>query len=361
MMFLDLAFLGNTVQEWLTAVLITLLLALVLRSVRNRVSRTLRSLAEVSESRLQASLAEIFSRTKLVVLFVVAVWAGSQALQLPEDVSLIIRHAAIIAILLQTAVWGNSLLGYLIGTYVRMEEIEETARAATATALTFIGRLLLWSLLLLVALQNMGVEVTALLASLGVGGIAVALASQSILGDLFASLSIVFDKPFVVGDFIIVGDLLGTVERIGLKTTRLRSLSGEQLVFSNNDLLASRIRNFKRMQERRVLFSIGVVYETPYAKLTKIPELLNEIISKEEQARFDRAHFKAYGDSSLNFEIVYWVKVPDYNTYMDIQQRINLAIFRRFEEEGISFAYPTRTLYLAQQTPAASTQEEARR
>jgi len=200
--------------------------------------------------------------------------------------------------------------------------------------------------ILLLALDNMGVDITALIAGLGIGGIAVALALQNVLGDLFASLSIVLDKPFVIGDFIIVDDLLGTVERIGLKTTRVRSLYGEQLVFSNSDLLNSRIRNYKRMFERRILFSIGVTYQTPHEKLATIPGIIREVIESQEQVRFDRAHFKEYGDSALKFEIVYYVLVPDYNTHMDIQQAINLAIVRRFEEEKIEFAFPTQTLYL---------------
>jgi small-conductance mechanosensitive channel len=197
------------------------------------------------------------------------------------------------------------------------------------------------------------------LASLGVGGIAVALASQNVLGDLFASLSIHFDRPFVVGDFIIVDDLLGTVEQIGLKTTRVRSLHGEQLVFSNNDLLKSSIRNYKNMLERRVVFTIGLIYQTPYEKLVNVPDMIREIVEKEELARFDRAHFSSYGDSSPDFEIVYWVKVPDYNTYMDIQQRISLELFRRFSEGGIQFAYPTRTLNVVQGNDVSAEAERA--
>jgi small-conductance mechanosensitive channel len=174
----------------------------------------------------------------------------------------------------------------------------------------------------------------------------VALAAQNILGDLFASASIVLDKPFVMGDFVIVDDHLGTVERIGLKTTRIRSLSGEQLVFSNNDLLQSRIRNFKRMYERRVVFSIGVTYQTPHDKLAEIPALLRAAVEAREQVRFDRAHFKEYGDFSLNFEIVYYVLSPDFNIYMDIQQAINLEIHREFERRDIEFAYPTQTIFV---------------
>ena len=205
---------------------------------------------------------------------------------------------------------------------------------------------MLWILLFLVALDNFGADVTTLIAGLGVGGIAIALAVQNILGDLFASFSIVLDKPFIIGDFIIVGDHLGTVEYIGLKTTRLRSLSGEQLIFSNTDLLGSRIRNYKRMYERRVVFSVAVVYQTPEEKLAAIPEMIREIVEAQAQIRFDRAHFKDFGAYALNFEVVYWILSPDYNLYMDIQQTINLAIFRQFNETGIAFAYPSQTLFL---------------
>jgi len=168
-----------------------------------------------------------------------------------------------------------------------------------------------------------------------------------VLGDLFASISIVLDKPFVIGDFIIVGDMLGTVEHIGIKTTRVRSLFGEQLIFSNNDLLNSRIRNYKRMDERRIVFSIGVVYQTPYEKLSAIPGMVREIVEAQEQTRFDRAHFSKFGDFALIYEIVYYVKIPDYNAYMDIQEAINLEIYRKFQEQGIEFAYPTQTVFVA--------------
>jgi small-conductance mechanosensitive channel len=204
------------------------------------------------------------------------------------------------------------------------------------------------------ALDNLGVNVTALVAGLGVGGVAVALAVQNILGDLFASLSIVLDKPFVLGDFIIVGELLGAVENIGIKTTRVRSLSGEQLIFSNNDLLNSRIRNFGRMAERRVVFQLGVVYGTPKAKLEQIPAIIRSAIEAQQQTRFDRSHFAGYGDFSLDFENVYYVLDRDYNVYMDIQQAINLEIYGRFAEDGIEFAYPTQTLYLQREQRAES-------
>ena len=214
-------------------------------------------------------------------------------------------------------------------------------------ALAFVG-VFTWisGVVLLLALDNLGVDITALVAGLGVGGIAVALAVQNILGDLFASLSIVLDKPFEVGDFIVVGEFLGTVENVGLKTTRVRSLGGEQLVFANSDLLGARVRNYKRMQERRILFRFGVLYQTPPDQLEQIPVMVREIIEALPEVRFDRAHFFTFGDSSYDFEVVYWMQTPEYNRYMDTQQAINLALVRRFAEADIDFAYPTRTLFV---------------
>jgi small-conductance mechanosensitive channel len=225
---------------------------------------------------------------------------------------------------------------------------------ATAVGIvSFVTRLGLWAVVALTALGTLGIEVTPFIASLGIGGVAVALALQNVLGDLLASLSIVLDKPFVVGDFIQVGDLSGSVEYVGLKTTRVRSLSGEQLVFSNSDLLGSRIRNYGRMSERRVAFSLGVTYDTPAPVLRRIPGLVQEAVQSRENARFDRSHLKGFGASSVDFETVYYMEVPDYATYMDTQQAINLEIFERFGAEGIEFAFPTRTIHVIESGAAA--------
>jgi len=194
---------------------------------------------------------------------------------------------------------------------------------------------------------------TALVASLGIGGIAVALAAQSILGDVFASLAIALDRPVVIGDFIVVGEVMGTVERVGLKTTHLRSLSGELIVLPNNDLLSSRIRNYKRMFERRVLFTFGVTYQTPAESLQRIPGLVRELVERQELARFDRAHLAVFGPSALEFEVVYFVRDPDYNKHMDIQQQILLGLIRALDEAGVEFAYPTQTIHMA--APAEAT------
>jgi small-conductance mechanosensitive channel len=280
---------------------------------------------------------------------ITAVYAGTLQLTLPRTAGATIVKIFFIGLLLQIARLGSHAIKFLLDRY-RRQEIEKNAEAVTTlSSVAFLLRILLWVILFLVALDNFGVNVTTLIAGLGVGGIAMALAVQNILGDLFASFSIVLDKPFVIGDFIIVGDYLGTVEYVGLKTTRIRSLSGEQLIFSNTDLLSSRIRNFKRMYERRVVFSIGVLYQTPVEQVEKIPSMIRDIIEHQNQVRFDRAHFKEYGEYSLNFEVVYWIQNPDYNVYMDIQQAINIALYKRFDKAGIEFAYPTQTLYFPRQ------------
>jgi len=202
-------------------------------------------------------------------------------------------------------------------------------------------------LIVLLALQNADVDVTSLIAGLGIGGIAIALALQSILGDLFASLTISLDRPFIVGDFIIVGSEMGTVEYIGLKTTRVRSLSGEQLVFGNADLLSSRIRNYKRMTDRRVILAFGVVYATPPQQLELVNSIVRRAIEQQTNVRFDRCHFCKFGDSSLEFEAVYYINSPDYNIHMDTQQSVLLSMARAFADDNIDFAFPTQTLYLS--------------
>jgi small-conductance mechanosensitive channel len=203
---------------------------------------------------------------------------------------------------------------------------------------------MVWALLFVAVLDNLGFDVTALVTGLGVGGIAIALAVQTILGDVLAAMAIVFDKPFVVGDFIVVDNFAGTVEEIGIKTTRVRSLSGEQLVFGNGELLKSRIRNFKRLHERRNVFTLDVTYDTPTDVVSRIPAILREIVESQQPVRFDRSHFSAYGESALRFETVYYVLDPEYNRHMDIQQAIFLAVLERFRREGIDFAFPTRTI-----------------
>ena len=346
MSFLQTVVLGNSVWQWISAAVVIIFVYIGLRLCVRAVARYLAKLAGKTESTLDDFMVDLLKkRTKHAFFLVFALYAGTVFLHLPARLVTIIADAAIISLALQVGLWGNGIVNYIISLRASRDE-DEQLNLEAYSVITIIARAVLWTAILLLALQHLGVKVTALVAGLGVSGIAVALAVQNILSDLFASLSIVFDRPFVIGDFIVVDDLRGTVEHVGLKTTRLRSLSGEQLIFSNNDLLSSRIQNYRRMNERRVDFSLGVTYQTPADKLEAVPGWIMSIIQAQENVRFDRAHLKNYGDFSINYEIVYYVLDRDYTVYMGIQQSINLAIFRKFEEEGVEFAYPTQTLFV---------------
>ncbi len=348
MHLLDETFLGNTGTTWLIALGISVGVFVVLRLVKRVVIARIGALAKKTENKLDDLVIHALRQTKSLALAIVSIWAGATVLELPEDVRPILRLIAMIAFIVQAGIWLSSGLMFWLKRYRDSEE--DAASIMTMNAIGFLARLAIWSIVLLLVLANLGVDITALVAGLGIGGIAIGLAVQNILGDLFASLSIVLDKPFVLGDFVIVDDLMGAVEHIGIKTTRVRSLSGEQLVFSNGDLLSSRIRNFGRMYKRRVVFTLGVTYGTPKEKLAMIPTIVRKAIEAQDKTTFDRSHFASYGDFSLDFETVYFVLDPEYNLYMDIQQAINLQVYERFAEEGIEFAFPTQTLFLQKQS-----------
>jgi small-conductance mechanosensitive channel len=270
-------------------------------------------------------------------------------LELPERARTVVQGIFVITLLVQAGIWLGVIATSVLEQYRQRNAGKDPAAATIISAMGFLSRMVIWTVVVLMVLDNLGIDVTALVAGLGIGGVAVALAVQNVLGDLLASLSIILDKPFVIGDFLIIGDYMGSVEYIGLKTTRVRSLSGEQLIFSNSDLLSSRIRNYGRMYERRVVFSIGVTYDTPRDSLRQIPGIIRKAVEAQDKTRFDRSHFMKYGDYALEFETVYYVKSPDYNIYMDIQQAIYLAIHEAFEQSRIEFAYPTQRLLVENQ------------
>ncbi len=345
MEILEKTILDNSLKLWLigggTAAGVFLLLLL----VRNILKLRLTALVKRSSTRVDDFFIPLLRETRWFSLLALGFWLGAQFLQLPDEIQLWFSRIIQIILTLQLGFWGTGMISFYISRGVE-EKIEED-QGEDATTLDTLGlmvKIALWVILSLIILDNLGVEINSLVTSLGIGGIAVALAVQNILGDLFASLSISLDKPFSIGDFIVVDDYSGDVEDIGLKSTRVRSLSGEELVFSNTDLLNSRIRNYKKLQERRIVFTIGVIYGTQGEKLQQIPSMIEEIIKPIPNTRFDRVHFKSLGDYSLDYEIVYTVLEPDYAVYLDIQQQINLAIYNKFEAEGIEFAYPTHTV-----------------
>ena len=338
----------NNPQDGVYALLAATAFILLLHFLRKLVLRHLERMAGTTDTVIDDFLVEVLSATRVLLVGAAGLYLGSQFLTLPAALEKFVDRAFITVIILQVGFWfSRGLIFWLNHRFSQGQTEDAGARAMTLSLLSFLGRVVVWVLVFLLILDNLGLNVTALVASLGIGGIAVALAAQNILGDLFASLSIAIDKPFVIGDFIIVDDMMGSVEHVGLKTTRLRSLGGEQIIFSNNDLLKCRIRNYKRMQERRALFAIGVTYDTPADKLEQIAALIQQAVEAQAEARFDRAHFKGFGAFSLDYEAVYYVLKPDYNVFMNVQQAINLQLVRRFAEQGIEFAFPTQTLHLS--------------
>jgi small-conductance mechanosensitive channel len=329
--------------QWTLALLVVAAAWFALVYARRVALARLERHARGSTSIIDDCLVESLSETRPLLWMPLVVVLVGPVLALPARATSAIELVTFMAILLQIGLWLNQLI---IAWLKRMLSRWDAAKATTMSMLGWVLRVAVWSILVFTALDTLGFDITALVAGLGIGGVAVALAAQAVLGDLVASLSIVFDRPFLRGDFIVVDDKMGTVENIGIKTTRLRSLSGEQLIFSNNDLLQSRIRNFKRMQERRVEFRIGVIYQTPAEQLERIPQTIRQIVESQPGTRFDRAHFKEFGDAALIFETVYFVLSADYNTYMDVHQAISIALVRRFERERIEFAYPTQTIFL---------------
>ena len=346
MKLLEQAWLDNDLHAFAVALAVAAGVLLAFAIARYIGARVLDSISRRTDTVVDDLAASAVRATNLWLLLPIAVRIGASMLELDPKLAHVLTVAAMIGLVLQAGVWASRLARDWIEVRTRRRDGADGAAVMALALLGFGARVLIWALVLLVVLDQLGFNITALVAGLGIGGVAIALAVQNILGDLFASMSIVLDRPFVVGDFIVVDDLRGTVERVGIKTTRVRSLDGEMLVFANSDLLKSRIRNFKKLEQRRVSFAVGVTYQTPPQQVKAIPGMLRAAVEAQARTRFDRSHFKEYGDSALVFEVVYFVLDPDYNFYMDVHQAINLAILERFVAEGIEFAYPTRTLHL---------------
>lgn len=343
----------NPLRDWLIAVAIAVAVAVFGRVIKALVQRRLEHSAAAQKSRTLRIFARTVRHTGWYFYLAVGVFSGAKYLTLPTTVSEWTRNLTVIAIIVQLGVWGHHGIHHTV-EHVQAQQKEQGSGAVAMTlAVGFLSRLAVWVLVFLLVLANLGIKITALLAGLGIGGVAAALAVQSVFGDLIASLTLYFDRPFDIGDFIILDGQLGTVKRVGVRSTRVDSLWGEEIVFSNSDLVKSRIHNYARMKERRIHFQFGVVYETPIDKVERIPAMVREIIEANDKTRFARSHFKAYGDYALVFETAYYVLAPDYDTYMDVQHYINLELGRRFAREGIEFAYPTTTVHLRQELATA--------
>lgn len=344
--FLEQSYLGNTVLNYIISLGIFFLGIIVIKIFKSIILKRLKKWSEATETKIDDFLVRGIQKTVIPLLYLGAFYLAVEYLKIEPNTMGIIEKIAVIVFTFFILRAINSFIRFSLGAFARRkggEDSREKELRGISTIIAFV----VWTVGLVFLLDNLGFKVSAVITGLGIGGIAVALAAQAILGDLFAYFVIFFDRPFEIGDFITVGDKQGSIESIGLKTTRIRSLSGEQLVFSNKDLTDSRIHNYKKMERRRVAFRLGVVYQTAIEKVKEIPGLVRQIIESQPDVTFDRGHFDKYTDFSLSFEFVYYVLSPDYNKYMDIQQAINLAIYKAFEEKGIEFAYPTQTLFMS--------------
>jgi len=342
--FMNTVFFNNTVRAYLLTIGIVLLFVVGGKLYTKILSGRLRKLALKTDSQLDDLLIDLLDRAATPVLLALGLNMLPILLILPKIIS---KTANFIFIVIVVYYAISSIVkiidSFLLKSHYSGKILDPTARSA----IHLISKIVLWVIGVLLIVRNLGFDITSALAGMGIAGVAVALAIQNVLSDIFSYLSILIDKPFERGDFIIVGNDLGTVEHIGLRSTRLCSLNGQEIVISNADLTSSRINNFKRMEKRRSAFSIGVVYNTPIEKMRAIPEWIREIISSKDDVVFERANFKEFGASSLNYEIVYFINSSDYNCYIKKQEEINLSILEKFQKERIEFAFPTQTIYVA--------------
>jgi small-conductance mechanosensitive channel len=351
---LDNLYLENRLSAWLWALVIFFSVLLVTLMIRRLIRRQSKRLAETPKVELIEVPLLIASRTTSTFLLVISAFTAMVALRLPELTHHIADKVLLIVACWQVGIWATAAALAWIDMKRNASLVDDRATAGSLGIISIIVRGVIWAIVLLLTLDNLGINITTLVAGLGIGGIAIALAVQNVLGDLLASLSITLDKPFVLGDSLQVDNFSGKVENIGIKTTRLRSVDGEQIIMPNSDLLKSRMRNFGRMQERRVVFTIGVTYETPRAKLGKIPGMVRAIVEAQDKVRVDRCHLARLNAYSIDCDVVYFMLTADYNVYMDTQQKIILALIDAFESEQIEFAYPTQRT-VTTDTPTTTT------
>ncbi|MBU1122313.1 MAG: mechanosensitive ion channel family protein [Candidatus Omnitrophica bacterium] len=345
---MSLTFLGNTILEYIIAGSIIFIGGLAIKIFKHVLLKRLKIWAKKTSTTFDDFIVDVLRRVIVPLGYFGVFYFSVNTLTL--DVSLK-RFVAIIGTAVITIFVARivvELIHYVFSVYW-IKAGKDLALDRSLKGILNISKFIIWGLAVVFFLDNLGFKISTVIAGLGIGGVAIALAAQAVLKDLFSYFSIIFDRPFEIGDFIIIGDYLGTVEYVGIKTTRIRSLGGEQVIFSNTDLTDSRVRNYKRMDKRRVLFKLGVTYQTSLAHLKEIPRIIEGVVNNVSDTVFDRAHFFSYADFSLVFEVVYYVLGSDYNKYMDIQQEINLAIKEEFERRGIEFAYPTQTVYLSKE------------
>lgn len=347
---LSRSFLNNTLQDYLIAGGGIFLGMLILRLFKRTILIRLKKWSEKTETQVDNYIVDGIERFGIPIANFIIFYFGINYLTLSEKTTTYVHGAVAVIITYYALRLISSTILLILQSHVRKQEQGEE-KVKQIGGIMLLLNIIIWALGLLFLFDNLGYNVTTIIAGLGIGGIAIALAAQNILGDLFNYFVIFFDRPFEIGDFIVVDDKKGNVEHIGIKTTRLKSLTGEQLVFSNSDLTNSRIHNFKRMERRRIAFTLGFVYETELEKLKEIPDIIKATLGEHKDITLDRVHFLTYGDYSLKYEVVFFVENSDYNRYADIQQEINFRLFEVFKEKNIKLAYPSQTIILGKESP----------
>lgn len=337
---------GNTVMRYLIALGVFIFLSILIKLFSKFWVNRLLKAAERSDTLLDDVLVGLIKKNTFPLLYFGALYVSTRGVAMADVLSKIMKYIGIGLLTIFMVQFVSTLIRYLLERVILKKEQDESRRK-TIRGLLPVVNVVVWIIGGVFLISNLGFDVSAVITGLGIGGIAIALAAQAMLGDFFSYFTILFDRPFELGDFIIVGDYMGTIEHIGLKTTRIRSLDGEQVVMGNTDLIDSRIKNYKRMQTRRIVFKFGVTYDTPSEKLKKIPELVKGIIALEPKAKVDRVHFREFEDSSFSYEAVYILNSADYNEYCDVQHEINIRLVEAFHQEGIEFAFPTQTIHMA--------------
>lgn len=349
---LDQIYFENTVQDYLIVLVGIIIGMLMIRILKKSIIRRAKIWVGQTDTEIDDFVIHSFESYGIPALYVGIVYAGTRYLAFSTTANKGLRIAFTLLLTFLILRIISSVILLFLQKHVSKKERGDQ-KIKELGGLMLLINVVIWGIGLLFLFDNLGFDVTAAVTGLGIGGVAIALASQNILGDLFNYFVILFDKPFETGDFIIIDDKMGVVDYIGVKSTHIKSLSGEQMVFANSDLTGSRIHNYKRMERRRIVFALGIVYETPPEVLKAVPEILKTIIKKHKLVTFDRAHFASYGAYSLDFEVVYYVLSSDYTQYMDVQQSINFEIFDEFKRRNIEFAYPTQSLLLTRQPQPA--------
>ncbi len=345
--FLSYEMFGNTGRDYLAAAIMVIASIILLKLFKRLVVLRLKAAAMRTKTDFDDVLVNMLNNFHWPLYLVISAYIAAKALVLPAALSRVFHYMLLIGVVYYGVRALQDVIDFTAGKLIKKREKNGGAHEASVIR-TFVRvmKWILWIIAFLTIISNLGFNITTLVAGLGIGGLAIAFAFQKILEDIFSSISIYFDKPFEIGDFIIVGEHMGVVKSVGIKSTRIQALQGEEIVISNRELTSTRIQNFKRMQRRRIVFKFGVVYGTSNAKVEKALGIVRDVVKKAKLADLDRVHFKEFGDFSLNFEVVYYLNSSDYNDYMDTQQEVNMGIKDGFEREKIEFAYPTQTVVL---------------